>query len=547
MYLDHFNLKTKPFALSTDPRFLWAGAIQRQALATLSYGLHENRGIVVLSGEFGTGKTTLVNAFVQSLDYTVRTAQLPEPGTDLRLFRRSVAEGFGIGAEDPDLEALMEALARLADDQQDYQGRFLLIIDEAQRLTAEMQADVLRLACREHRDRRLLHILLVGQDDIYQWAASPSRDALIHQVSATCRLYPLSESETTAYINLRLRVAGAVRPIFEEAAVTAIRSFSNGVPRTINLVCDFVLLHAHLKGAEEVDAEMVELCKDRFQIAILDNGSTPEVTVRDLATLPAEPPTPHLGRFRSRLGLVTPVLLLFLAVGFWHYKTSNNPPMSGDKAATEKSPAPESSPSLQPSSGPAPSGPPPIPAVEAQKAATLPFAEPRPPKREASLKEERLPTVEAIDPQQTAPAAGGPEGALKTAVNFSAEKHVKASATDAPMEAQRPPTETIAAPRPAPKPALAVEEIAKAADDARTGELLPAPPSVATEQKPANPPHGRAAGNTDSQGSVARTAPASKSPTAADPGDIIDWLIQKKHTGGRSQRQAPDETQPASD
>jgi general secretion pathway protein A len=546
MYLEHFNLKTKPFTLSTDPRFLWAGAIQRQALSTLSYGLRENRGIVVLSGEFGTGKTTLVNAFVQSLDYTVRAAQLPEPGTDRTHFRRSVAEGFGIRTETPDLEALLEALTHLADDQQDYQGRLLLVIDEAQGLTAELQADVNRLACREYRDRRLLHILLVGQNDIYQWAASPSRDALIHQVSATCRLYPLSESETTAYISLRLRVAGAVRPIYEEAAISAIHSFSHGVPRAINLVCDFALLHAHLKGAETVDAEMVELCKDRFQMALLDTGTTPEVTVRDLATLTAEPPPTYSGWFRRRLGLAAPVLLLIFAVGFWYYQAVKHPPVNGDKADSVVSPTEESSLPPRPSSGPAPSGPPSIPAVEVQKAATLPFAEPRPPKQEASLKKERLPTEEIVDPQQTASKAGGAERAPKTAVNFPAEKHVKAS-TDAPVEAQRPPTETIADPRPAPKPALAVEEITKAADDARAGEPPQAPPSVATEQKPAKPSHARVAGNADSQDFTPPRAPASKSPTAADPGDIIDWLIQKKQTGGISQRQAPDETQPASD
>ena len=358
MYLDHFNLKTKPFALSTDPRFLWAGANQRQALATLSYGLQENRGIVVLSGEFGTGKTTLVNAFIQSLDDTVRVAQLSEPGGDPAHLRASVAGGFGIRIENHSREGLTEGLIRLAEDRQGYRQRLLLVIDEAQGLTAEMQADLLHLACLENQGHRLLHILLVGQNEIFQWAVSATREAFLSQVSASCRLYPLNEHETADYIDLRLRVAGARRPLFDEGAASAIHCFSRGVPRAINLMGDYALMHAHLKEADRVDAEMVGICKDRFQIATIDDGGAPEVTVRDLTTLPTEPQPPLRGKIPRGLGLAAPILLLLILAGFWRYMGSNNASLNRDTAHSIKSPAAEISPPFRPTSHPAPLGPP---------------------------------------------------------------------------------------------------------------------------------------------------------------------------------------------
>ena len=202
-----------------------------------------------------------------------------------------------------------------------------------------MQADLLHLACLEDHGHRLLHILLVGQNEIFQWVASATREAFLSQVSATCRLYPLNESETADYIDLRLRVAGARRPLFDEGAASAIHYFSRGVPRAINLMGDYALLHAHLKEADRVDAEMVGICKDRFQIATIDDGSAPEVTVRDLTTLPTESQPPLRSKIPRGLGLAAPILLLLILAGFWRYMASNNASLNRDTVHSMNSPA----------------------------------------------------------------------------------------------------------------------------------------------------------------------------------------------------------------
>jgi general secretion pathway protein A len=486
MYLDHFNLKTKPFALSTDPRFLWAGANQRQALATLSYGLQENRGLVVLSGEFGTGKTTLVNAFVQSLDDTVRVAHLSEPGTDLAQFILAVAEGFGIQIESTDLEGLTEGLIHLAEDQQGYQQRLLLIIDEVQGLTAEMQGDVLHLARLEAQGQRLLHILLVGHCEIYQWAASAAREAFLDQVSATCRLYPLNASETEAYIDFRLRVAGAGRTIFGERAVSAIHAFSRGVPRVINLMCDFALLHAHLKDAEVVDAEMVGICKDRFQIATLDDGDTSEVTVRDLTTLPTERGRPDRRKFWRGLGLAVSVVLFLILVGYWYYEASIPTSLTQEKVDLKHSPPLESFPPFRTPPYPAPLRQT-NHAAASQKAAALSFSGQQSEARQIGpLKVHRSPTETVADPQPAASQAGDSDGVQRTSGN----------------------------------------QLPKAQPNMKT--------SFTAEPSTTPPTLRRANADTASQAPEASIEVDPETPTDADPGDIIDWLIREKQKDGSS-------------
>jgi general secretion pathway protein A len=544
MYLDHFNLKTKPFALSTDPRFLWAGANQRQALATLSYGLQENRGIVVLSGDFGTGKTTLVNAFLQSLDDTVRVAQLSEPGDDPAYFRTAVAEGFGIRIENHDREGLTEGLVRLAEDRQRYRQRLLLVIDEAQGLTAEMQADLLHLACLENQGHRLLHILLVGQNEIFQWAVSATREAFLSQVSATCRLYPLNERETADYIELRLRVAGARRPLFDEGAASAIHCFSRGVPRAINLMGDYALLHAHLKEADRVDAEMVGICKDRFQIATIDDGEAPEVTVRDLTTLPAESQPPLRGRIPRGLGLAAPILLLLILAGFWRYMASNNASLNRDTAHSMKSPATEISPPFRPTSHPAPG--PAIPAEASQKASTMPFIAPQSAVKQDLPSKTQHPLSEtASDPQPALWQMRDTEEIQTPTVDAPAGQQPEATGAPQLMKAYSSPTETIPDLQPDAPQTGDAEPIQR-----RAAKQLPEPPpeekpSVASEPKPTISALPRAAGDADSPGLVTPITATSATQTPADPGDIIDWLINEKQKGENPTPQAPDEISPS--
>lgn len=526
MYLDYFKLKDKPFALSTDPRFLWAGANQRQALATLTYGLKENRGIVVLGGEFGVGKTTLVNAFVQRLDDRVGLFRLNEPGADLAEFRLAVAEGFGIRIANPHKEGLAETFLRLEDDHPCYQKRLLLIIDEAQRLTAEMQADVLRLAQLENEGARRLHIVLVGQNEIYHWADSTTREALLSQVSATCRLYSLNGSETAAYIDLRLRVAGAKRPLFEKEAVNAIHNISGGVPRAINLICDFSLMQAHMNGADKVDAKMVDICKDRFQITAIGDEAALEVSERALTLLPTKPQTLNRRKLSRGLGLSMPVLLVLLAAGFWFVGGSDKTTASRDAANSAPSQAMHASPPL--SSAPSHLLPErPSANNSPRKAATSPFAN-RPPEAEQAALRKTSPDTSAPNPETIFSPSDAHVRNRKSPVDQPGEEQIVEMPTLPSVTQQSPMNPSPVLRLPSPE-TIAAEAENTAVDRQPRQSSSQKEPAESAEPNPANNPLPRADLDDDTQRPTVTQAPKD-----ADPGDIIDWLIQKNQKGGPS-------------
>lgn len=478
MYLEHFNIAVKPFALSTDPHFLWVGANQRLALATLDYGLEENKGIVVLGGEFGTGKTTLVNAFVKGLPEDVLVARLSEPGPGTDDLLQSMADGFGLRNGFNNREELIRALRHRAGNDQGAQHRLLLVIDEAQGLTAEMQEEVLHLARQDCRGAPLLHILLVGQNEVYQWFADTTRQAFIRQVSAMCKLHPLSEAETSAYIDHRLRIAGAARTPFSPSSVSAIHALSRGLPRAINLLCDFSLLHAHLKGFEQVDATAVDACKNRLQIACLPDTEPSEVAVRETAPVPVElKDVRRPNRWRS-MQLAIPCLLLLLIAGgyFFTRDQGRNPSLKGNPAAMPPS-ASESPPSTQ---RPEPSAPIQATAVhETQPPATPP-----------------APVEKQPDVEQSAPQKASPPTPPAAAPTVTAEPASRISG-----EAQKDP---INEDRTAPPAAFETQQTAKA------------PPSADIKIE-IDPPRADA-----------------EVRSADDPGAIIDWLIREANKNGEA-------------
>lgn len=516
MYLEHFDLKTNPFTLKTDPQFLWVGSNQRQALATLAYGLQENRGIVVLGGEFGTGKTTLVNHFVTTLEGDVRVALLPEPGNSPEELLQALAGGFGVHGNPKSQEDLTTALRRLADDGEGRKRLLLLIIDEAQRLTAAMLEEVLHLARIDHRGSRLIHILLVGQNEVYQWLTGTTHATFIEEVSAACNLHPLSAAETAAYIEHRLKTAGAVRTPFAEDAIQTIHTVSRGIPRTINLACDFTLLQAHLKGFDRVDAELVLGFTGRFQITGLAEKEGSAVTVREIAPLPAAPNAERPSKDRPRRRLWAPLLLaLSIAGGYLYYDGNRRDPMPPEMPAPAAPRGPEPAmPRLkQVQSGliPKPAG------VEA-----LPPARPQPPGDGASTAAEgsqvRIPPKPAEKPQERRPPAV--PGA--TAEQSPGENRPSGAV---PQKTEPPKPTTPAAPPPAASAPVRADAAAQ-----------PAPPTAGAPPAPPTPDVPRPASPVPARSEVA----AQPAPPAAgnevqgdpDPGALIDWLLQGKQKEG---------------
>jgi type II secretory pathway predicted ATPase ExeA len=265
MYLAHFKLHEKPFQLNTDPRFLWLGQDHKEALATLRYGVLENKGLLLLTGDIGTGKTTLVSALVDLLgNHRVVVAKLPDPGLTRKEFFYLVSRKFGIDRPVRDKEAFTDAFGDLLDKICARDEKALLIIDESQIMSDRVLEEVRLLSNMECRHTKHLNIFLVGQNEINQTLLKPTNRALKERIAVNYNLKPLAQPETAAYIAHRLQVAGAKRKIFTDDAVREVHSFSKGAPRQINILCDLALVRGYAENAKTLDSRMIIECEERI-------------------------------------------------------------------------------------------------------------------------------------------------------------------------------------------------------------------------------------------------------------------------------------------
>ena len=258
MYASYFGLSDNPFAITPDPRFLFLSARHTEALAHLLYGVTESGGFIQLTGEVGTGKTTLVRTLLEKLPDNVDAALIINPRVSVLEFLRSICRELDIDwklAQTP--QDLIDALnARLLKAHENGR-RVVLIVDEAQGLQAEVLEQVRLLTNLETRQQKLLQIILVGQPELREILSRNELRQLAQRITGRYHLTPLSGSETRAYVNHRLTVSGAMAPIFTAAAVRSLQRISGGIPRLINIICDRALLGAYTHELRQVDAPMV--------------------------------------------------------------------------------------------------------------------------------------------------------------------------------------------------------------------------------------------------------------------------------------------------
>lgn len=260
MFESHFGFTASPFALNPDPAFYFASKGHGRALAYLHYGVHQREGFIVVTGEIGSGKTTLVRALLDSLRPSeVVAAHVSNTQLDSVELLHSVCNAFGApvsGSSKSHLLGTLEAfLTRLAVENR----RALLVIDEAQNLGLREMEELRMLSNFQFGNHALLQSFLVGQPELRQMLRSPSMEQLRQRTIAACHLGPLSAAETRGYVEHRLhRVGWQGRPPIDDAAFDAIHMHSGGIPRRINLLCTRVLLATWLAEAEGVDADAVE-------------------------------------------------------------------------------------------------------------------------------------------------------------------------------------------------------------------------------------------------------------------------------------------------
>jgi len=260
MYEEHFGLSAKPFQLSPDANFFFPSKEHKRALSFLEYGLEQADGFIVITGDVGTGKTTIVQALLSAIDpkdamvANLVTTQLQED--DLM---HLVAANFGLRVNANSKALLLRDLERLFIQQVQEDRRVLLIVDEAQNLPPRSVEELRMLSNFQYKGRPLVQIFLLGQEEFRNTLLSDGFEQLRQRVIATYHLNPLDADETRTYIEHRLTCAGyRGRPNFTDGAYGSIFRASEGVPRRINNLCDRTLLYAFLEDIELINADVVD-------------------------------------------------------------------------------------------------------------------------------------------------------------------------------------------------------------------------------------------------------------------------------------------------
>ena len=259
MYESFYGLTSKPFQLNPDPSFYFGSKQHRRAKAYLDYGVMRNEGFIVITGEIGAGKTTILGGLLNGLNRTnVVVGQLVTTQLDAEDTLRMVGTAFGLRVKDMPKSELLVTLEAFLITQATQGKRCLLIVDEAQNLSARAVEELRMLSNYQLGTQSLLQSFLVGQPEFRDILRRPEMEQFRQRVAATCHLGPLDLEDTKAYIEHRLKCAGAIdKPEFEPAAFDAIFEASRGIPRRINSVCDRLLLLGFLGNRTRLTAEDV--------------------------------------------------------------------------------------------------------------------------------------------------------------------------------------------------------------------------------------------------------------------------------------------------
>lgn len=256
MYREHFGLKLKPFSITPDPKFLYMSPGHKEALAHLLYGLKEGSGFVVITGEVGTGKTTILNAFLLKLPPRIPKVVIKNPHINPENLYFLLGEAIGMPEDKRSRSHINDFEDRLKKT-----GGAVLIVDESQGLSFDMLEEIRLLSNLETVHEKLVQIMLLGQQELNEKLNSSQLRQLKQRIGVKYHIPPLDSNETKDYIDHRLRVAGhepSEEPLFTSSALGEIYRYTRGFPRLINIVCDNVLLAAYSDDLKQISASLVK-------------------------------------------------------------------------------------------------------------------------------------------------------------------------------------------------------------------------------------------------------------------------------------------------
>jgi type II secretory pathway predicted ATPase ExeA len=304
MYKSYYNLTQRPFELSPDPKFLWLGEKHREALAILNYGDSHKQGFILLTGEVGTGKTTLINALVNSLDDDTIVALVSDPKVERIEFFNLVANSFNIKHAIQNKLDFITYFEEFLLSAHRNNKKIFLIIDEAQYISVDILEELNFIFDIDRNLTEILSILLVGQSEFSTILLNTNNLALRETITVELNLEPLRLGEVREYIEYRLKVAGNGREIFTSSSIREIYAFSKGCPRLINIICERALLTGYLDNLQTIMPEVIKECAQELTL--------PDEAERSEAGAP-EPRRREWNIQRRRVVAISSSLLIILS------------------------------------------------------------------------------------------------------------------------------------------------------------------------------------------------------------------------------------------
>ena len=269
MYTDFYHLKEKPFELTPSSRFLYLGESHKKALDHLTYGVSERKGLILLTGEIGTGKTTMVHALLNNIDKNTQYIHLSNPLLSMGEFMDYLA--FSAFKKKVHFKSKTDFLFEFEEflrQCMQQQKNFILIIDEAQNLSFKLLEEVRLLSNMDFADEKLINIFLVGQPELNEKLSDPRCKPLLQRISSRYHIPPLDFNGTIDYMATRLQIAGRENgiDIFSKSAIKAIHNYSKGYPRVINVLADNSLLLGYSKGKKKIITTMIKQCYEDMSL-----------------------------------------------------------------------------------------------------------------------------------------------------------------------------------------------------------------------------------------------------------------------------------------